>query len=88
MRQGRVMDALLCRLRRELEPLGYRVDASADGFTVKSTSGNFLVKGCAGLTLEQLEIRANDIVSGKPATLVPLPHSATARALKTVKRKS
>ena len=82
------MSNLESRLRRALEPLGYRVDASADGFTVKSTSGNFVVTGCAGLTLEQLEIRANDIIGGEPATFVPLPHSATtARALKTIKRK-
>lgn len=81
------MDALESSLRRALEPLGFRVEASADRYTLKSAHGNFVVKGASGLSLSELEAVTGDITSGKPTTFVPLPHSATARALKTIKRK-
>lgn len=81
------MDSLESRLRKALQPLGYRVDKTADGYALKSASGNLIVKGCSGLSLEQLEIRVNDIVGGKPMPFVPLPHSATAKALKLLNRK-
>lgn len=82
------MDSLESRLRRALKPLGFDVEKSGDRFMLKSAHGNFVVKGADALSLEQLELRANDIVRGEPVKFIPLPHSATAQALAALKSKS
>jgi hypothetical protein len=84
---GGVMETLESHLRRVVEALGFRIDASPRGFAIKSVSGNFNVKDASDLTFTQLEARVREMATGNSVRLAPARHSATAAALRLLKRK-